>query len=123
LASTEALAAGLPVILSEVGGAREQVGEDGRRGFVVGNPLGDPEAMDWRSMGRAQFCSQANRSALVEAMSAVVADRDRWRDAREELRAEAVTRFSPDICLQRHAEVLARAAAGERLLSPVAGTL
>jgi glycosyltransferase involved in cell wall biosynthesis len=118
----EALFAGLPVVLSEVGGAREQVGENGRRGFVVGNPLGDPEAMDWVRMGRARFSSQVNRAALVEAMSAVVEDRDRWRDAREELQVESRTRFSTDICLQHHSEVLTRAAAGERLVSPVAGT-
>jgi glycosyltransferase involved in cell wall biosynthesis len=122
LASMEALYAGLPVVLSEVGGAREQVGENGRRGFVVGNPAGDAEGMDWRSIGRAQFSRQGNRAALVDAMSAVIANRERWRDAREGLRADAVMRFSADICLQRHAEVLTRAVAGERLSSPAAGT-
>jgi hypothetical protein len=50
-------------------------------------------------------------------MSAVVADRDHWRDAREALRVESAARFSADIWLQRHAEVLTRAAAGERVLS------
>jgi glycosyltransferase involved in cell wall biosynthesis len=119
LASMEALCAGLPVVISDVAGSREQMGENGRRGFVVDNPLGDADAMDWRSMGRARFSGQVNRAALVEAMSAIVADRDRWQDAREGLRAEAVTRFSADICLQRHAEVLTCAAAGERLFSPV----
>ncbi len=121
LASMEALFAGLPVVLSEVGGAREQVGENGRRGFVVANPLGDPEAMDWRSMARAKFRPQINRAALVDAMSAVVADRDRWRDARAELRAESAVRFSVETCLRRHAEVLTRAAQGESALSSVAG--
>jgi glycosyltransferase involved in cell wall biosynthesis len=110
LASMEALFAGLPVVLSEVGGAREQVGDDQRRGFVVGNPLGDPEAVDWPSMGSARFCSQINRAVLIEAMCAVVADRDHWREAREELKAESVSRFSIDACLQRYAEVLTRAA-------------
>jgi glycosyltransferase involved in cell wall biosynthesis len=117
LASMEALFAGLPVVLSEVGGASEQVGENGHRGFVVANPLGDPEATDWRRMWRARFRSQPNREALVDAMSAVIAERDRWRDAREELRIDATTRFSAEICLRRHAEVLIRAAAGRCLLS------
>jgi glycosyltransferase involved in cell wall biosynthesis len=111
LASMEALFAGLPVVISEVGGAREQVGEDGRRGFVVGNPLGDSEAVDRASMGRTRLWAQPNRAALVEAMCKIIGDRDRWRDAREGLRAEAASRFSIDVCVQRHAEVLTRAAA------------
>ncbi len=118
LASMEALFAGLPVVLSEVGGAREQVGEDRRRGFLVGNPLGDPEAVDWASMGRARFCSQTNRADLVKAMCAVVANRDHWRKAREELKAESVKRFSIDACLQRYADVLTGAAAGESRSDP-----
>jgi glycosyltransferase involved in cell wall biosynthesis len=119
LASTEALCAGLPVVLSEVGGAREQVGENGLRGFLVPNPAGDPDAIDWRTIGRARFCSQANRVALVEAMCAVVADRDSWREKREELRQDSVKRFSIDVCVQRHAEVLTCAAMGEPSLSPM----
>lgn len=117
LASMEALFAGLPVVMSEVGGAREQVGENGSRGFVVGNPLGDPEAVDWHSISRARFQRQVNHNALVEALCTVYADRDRWRKARDDLRAESTLRFSADVCLQRHAEVLRRAAARERLLS------
>jgi glycosyltransferase involved in cell wall biosynthesis len=111
MASMEAIFTGLPAILSEVGGAREQIGENGRRGFMVENPLGDPEATDWHSIKRVRFRSQVNRSALVEAMCAVIAERNRWRNARDELRADALGRFSVDLCVQRHAEVLTRAAA------------
>ena len=71
--------------------------------------------MDWRRIVRARFSSQVNRAALAEAMSAVVADRDRWRDARPELRIEAVTQFSAEICLQRHAAVLTRATASQSI--------
>jgi glycosyltransferase involved in cell wall biosynthesis len=120
LSSMEALFAGVPVVMSEVGGAREQVGEDGRRGYIVGNPLGDPEAMDWHRMSRARFRPQVNCAALVEAMSAVVRDRIHWRDVRGELRAESVMRFSADRCVQLHADVLLRAAARERVLLPAA---
>ncbi len=109
LASMEAIFTGLPAVLSEVGGAREQVGENGRRGLMVENPLGDPEAVDWRSIVRARFGPQVNRSALVKAMCAVIAERDHWRSMREELRTEAMGRFSVDLCVQRHAEVLTRA--------------
>jgi glycosyltransferase involved in cell wall biosynthesis len=115
LASMEALCAGLPVVLTEVGGAREQVGKNGHRGFVVGNPAGDSDAMDWRKFTRARFSSQVNRAALVAAMSAIVEDRDRWRSARAELRAESLARFSTDVCVRRHAEVLTRAAQGIEL--------
>jgi glycosyltransferase involved in cell wall biosynthesis len=110
LASMEALFAGLPVILSEVAGAREQIGENHRRGFVVGNPLGDPESMDWAAIAHARFSSQINRAALVEAMFAVIAERDHWQHSREDLKAESVNRFSIDVCLQRHAKVLTHTA-------------
>jgi glycosyltransferase involved in cell wall biosynthesis len=112
LASMEALFAGLPVVMSEVGGAREQIGENGHRGFVVGNPLGDPEAMDRRSMSRARFRPQVNQASLVEAMSVIVADGDRWKEKRGALQEESMKRFSAELCLQRHADVLTRAAAG-----------
>lgn len=111
LAAMEALCAGLPVVISEVAGAREQMGEDGRYGFVVGNPLGDPETMDWHSMGHERFRPQVNRTALVEAMRKLVADRDHWKDRREELQIEAWRQFSPQRWLERYAEVLTRAAA------------
>jgi glycosyltransferase involved in cell wall biosynthesis len=119
LASMEALSAGLPVVLSEVGGAREQVGENGKRGFVIGNPLGDPEAVDWPSIGRARFSDQVNRAALVKAMRAIVADSDRWRDARAELKAESISRFSVEVCVRRHADLLTRAAASEPPFRPI----
>jgi glycosyltransferase involved in cell wall biosynthesis len=77
--------------------------------------------MDLRRIARARFSSQVNRAALVEAMCAVVKDRDRWRAARDELAAESQARFSTDVCIHRHAEVLKRAAAGERVLSPIDG--
>ena len=48
---------------------------------------------------------------LVEAICAVIAERDRWRNAREELKAEAMDQFSVEFCVQLHAEVLTRAAA------------
>lgn len=109
----EALFAGLPVVMSDVGGAREQIGENKRRGFVVGNPLGDPEAIDWRQMSRARFRPQANRGDLVEAIRAVITDRNYWSGVRGELQAESIERFSADRCVKCHADVLARAVARE----------
>jgi hypothetical protein len=71
--------------------------------------------MDWRKFTRARFSSQVNRAALVAALSAIIEDRERWRSARAELRAESLARFSTDVCVRRHAEVLTRAAQGVEL--------
>jgi glycosyltransferase involved in cell wall biosynthesis len=112
LASMEALISGLPVVMSEVAGAREQLGDDGARGFIVPNPLGDPAAAAWRSMGNAFLQPQSNRAALAAAMSAIIQDRKRWAARRDELGAESIERFSSDTCLRRHAQVLLNVATG-----------
>lgn len=113
LASMEALATGTPVVMSDVGGAREQLGFDGTRGRLVGNPLGDAETVSWRSMGDVQFDAQGNRADVVAAMSAVVAERDRWAADRSRLRQESRKRFSADVCVRRHVSVLRAVAYGE----------
>jgi glycosyltransferase involved in cell wall biosynthesis len=107
LASMEALCAGLPVVVSDVGGAREQVGsiEQGR-GHLVPNPIGDPVRVNWETIREARFQRQANRGALVSAMSALVSERSEWRSARDRLIKESAERFDPEICLRRHAQVL-----------------
>jgi glycosyltransferase involved in cell wall biosynthesis len=109
LASMEALSAGLPVILSEVGGAREQVGTDGSRGFVIGNPLGSAESPSWESASLMRFKPQPNREELVAAMKSVIAQRDRWSAARRYLAEDSRQRFSAAICAKRHAEALLHA--------------
>ena len=113
LATMEALCAGLPVVASDVGGAREQIGDDGTRGILVPNPLGDPLAVNWRTLGNALYSTQANRPALVSAMSSVVSNRSHWSERRTSLRMESLARFSPDRALEGHARIL-RAAAMER---------
>jgi glycosyltransferase involved in cell wall biosynthesis len=107
LASMEALCAGLPVVVSDVGGAREQVGsiEQGR-GHLVPNPIGDPVRVNWETIREARFQRQANRGALVSAMSALVSERSEWRSARDRLIRESAERFDPEVCLRRHALVL-----------------
>ena len=115
LAPMEALFAGIPVVMSEVGGAVEIVGEDDKRGCVVPNPLGDPEKMDWEMMSRLRFAPQGNRRALVEAMSRVVVQGEHWRRIREDLRAESVVRFSAERCVAAHADLLKRTSSMKRL--------
>jgi glycosyltransferase involved in cell wall biosynthesis len=111
LAPMEALSAGLPVVLSDVGGAREQVGDAPARGYVVTNPLGDPLRVGWDSVAGARFRPQANCDELVSAMERLVANRDAYLSNRAELAAESASRFSAEACLARHTAVLSAAAA------------
>ncbi|MDD1518773.1 glycosyltransferase [Bradyrhizobium sp. WBAH42] len=106
LASMEALSAGLPAIVSDVGGAREQIGMDGSRGFVVANPVGDPERANWHRSCLMRFRPQKNKEELVSAMKSVLARRDHWSAVREQLSADSQSIFDPVICSRRHAEVL-----------------
>ena len=107
----EALSAGLPVVMSEVGGACEQVGEHGERGYVVPNPLGNPETVTWERAGAERFRLQANRDALSAAMIAVVDGHDRWAAQRDVLASDSLQRFDAETCA-RHAAVLKHVAAG-----------
>jgi glycosyltransferase involved in cell wall biosynthesis len=122
LASMEALFAGLPVVLSDVGGAREQVGGDPARGYVVANPLGNPLAVNWESVGAVRYSTQVNRDELVAKMDRVIADREHYLAARYELAAESAHRFRADKCLDLHAAVLSAAASGEELPPTTVGT-
>ena len=117
LVSMEALCMGVPVVLSEAGTAREQIGDDPRRGYLVANPLGDPLRVNWESMGAARYQPQVNRDEFAAAMEHLVADRGDYLRGREQLAAESAIRFSADVCLARHAAVLLAAAAGADLPS------
>jgi glycosyltransferase involved in cell wall biosynthesis len=112
LASMEALFAGLPVVLSEVGGAREQIGKAPDRGYLVANPLGDPLAVNWESLAVAKFRPQTNRASLVAAMDNLVVRREYYLDNRDHLAEESAVRFSADTCLAKHAAVLTAVASG-----------
>ena len=115
LAPMEALFAGLPVVLSDVGGAREQVGGNPARGFLVANPLGDPLRVDWESMRTARYRAQANRDDLVAAMRRLVDGRQGYLANRAQLAAESAARFNGTACVARHAAVLHAAASGADL--------
>ena len=106
LASMEALFSGLPVVISDVGGAREQMGHDPARGYLVTNPLGDSLMVDWESMRTARYRTQANRNELVTAMRRLVDNRQDYLEHRALLAAESAARFSADTCMARHATLL-----------------
>jgi glycosyltransferase involved in cell wall biosynthesis len=107
LASMEAIKAGLPVVLSDVGGAREQLTAVGMRGHLIANPGGAPESVDWSTISELRFRPQGNKDELVAAMSKILLDRERWAKDRDRLRRLAAPLFSADDCLRRHASVLA----------------
>jgi glycosyltransferase involved in cell wall biosynthesis len=115
LASMEALFAGLPVVLSEVGGAREQIDGSTARGYLVANPLGDPLRVDWEGVGMARYRPQVNRDEFVAAMKRLIADRDDYLANREALATESAARFSAEACLVQHAAVLRAVATGSDL--------
>ena len=115
LASMEALFAGLPVVISDVGGAREQMGSDPAHGHLVGNPVGDALRVDWESMRMARYRRQANRDELVTAMRQLVEHRQHYLHDRAGLAAESAARFSADTCLARHAAALRAVATGADL--------
>jgi glycosyltransferase involved in cell wall biosynthesis len=111
LSSMEALYAGVPVVLTEVGGAREQI-DDGRAGYLVPNPLGDPLAISWDAVGRHAYHGQRNHDELVAAMRRMIGERERWAARREELSASAAERFHADRALTLHADAVRHASAG-----------
>lgn len=116
LASMEALCAGVPVVISEVGGAREQLGDDARRGLLVRNPSGGPpDQMSWASLSAVKYAEQPNRHELVRAMDRMVAEGPARDGRRAELAEESQLRFSAGACLDHHARVLRAAAAGRPL--------
>ena len=114
LSTMEALASGLPTIVSDVSGVRETLAGT-EHGKLVGNPGGAPEGVDWEVIGRRRFGGQHNREELVAAMSAVVDDQARWRAERRKLREASAALFPLDRNVARHAAVLRAVAAGDPL--------
>lgn len=112
LAATEALWMGRPVILSHCGGAREQTGEDGRLGYLVPNPGGDPATLALQQVQHPSAeVTSVNRSAMQRAVRAFIAHRAHWADRSDEIAREARARWSSERMAMEYASVL-RAAAG-----------
>lgn len=109
LASMEALGMGVPSLLSDVGGAREQLRGGPARGTLISNPMGDPLLVGWESMARSRYTRQANHDELIQALLDFVDGATPWA-SRAEIASDARKRFSADACLSSHAEVVRRVA-------------
>ncbi|MPZ93369.1 MAG: glycosyltransferase [Propionibacteriales bacterium] len=111
MASMEALALGVPVILSDAGGAADQVG-GGARGILVPAPTGE-DVVTVRGVRRYTYRpEQANTAELTRAIMRMTADRDWWAARRAELRGQAADVF--DERRQLRATAAAYTAALER---------
>jgi glycosyltransferase involved in cell wall biosynthesis len=104
LTPMEALHYGVPVVLSNTGAAPEQIG-DGWGGYLVGNPAGDPRANP-DTVRPYLYGDQPNSAELVTAMSQLVDEQEHWRARRQTIAEHARVRFSSDVCLAKHAQVL-----------------
>ncbi len=105
LASMEALGLGVPVLLSDVGGAREQLSGSLSKGLLIGNPLGDPLRVDWRTSYNARFRPQSNRAQLIGALTAFTKGEVELA-SRSEIREHSLEHFCDDVCLKAHAEIV-----------------
>ena len=112
VAATEAAAAGLPLILSDMGGAVELVGRDAARSVLIANPSGDAAAVNDRRVraARRRTRRQGNAAELEGAVLAVAARVriDRADGAEVELSPETTDGVA--LMARLHADVLRRAA-------------
>jgi glycosyltransferase involved in cell wall biosynthesis len=107
VAATEAVAAGLPLLISEVGGASELV-DQGRRGLLFDNPAAAPQRLDYRSIQRARRSvdRQPNRLGLQHAVLSVAESIDDWRARRAMLSTAARESLAASRMIQSHARVI-----------------
>jgi glycosyltransferase involved in cell wall biosynthesis len=96
LAASEAAWNGLPLVLSDCGSARQLVGEQGERGIIVPNPLGDPLEVTWeRLKAPSPATLAANQAALSEALIDLLATRPGWAAPRDDIVRHARSELGP----------------------------
>lgn len=108
VAATEAWAAGLPLVLSDVGGARELVARDPARSVLVPNPCCDAVTDARVERARRRAHRQRNAAALAKAVHTIAA-RARTMPGVRSVPAEDVG--SVEEMVEQHAEILRTAAA------------
>lgn len=127
VAATEAVCAGLPLVISDVGGATELVGTQGQRGHVFANPASRPDAMNHIHIrtARRHVRQQGNQDEMKGAVHAVADALDGWRARRAGLAEEARSWLSSLSMVRSHADLLKKVAFGEdaRQSQPQRGSL
>lgn len=113
VAATEAAAFGHPLLLADVGGARELVARDPGRSVLIPNATGEASLVSDRRVRTARRRSrrQANRAALQRAVSVITATvvAERSTPAGSDPRSH-VDRATVSTMLAHHAEVIRNAA-------------
>jgi hypothetical protein len=84
-------------------------------GYLVSNPAGDADLVDWNVISDLRFVPQHNAADFARAMRQMVDHRDEWRARRSEIRVRARAAFPAEVCLSRHAALLRAAALGQEL--------
>jgi glycosyltransferase involved in cell wall biosynthesis len=112
VAATEASVTGLPLIMSDVGGAVELVGSRAERGRVFGNPAASAEGLSLAHIRRARrrVTNQTNRLQLKEAVLEISREINDWRARRIELSRQARSWLSSDVMVDAHARLLGQVA-------------
>ncbi|MGV8911584.1 MAG: glycosyltransferase [Rhodoglobus sp.] len=116
VAASEAVMAGIPLVISDVGGARELVGETATRGVICHNPGSEPSTITRAQIRSARTRSvQSNRDELATALHDICQNITQWRLRRERLAGDAAQWLSADTMVAAHARLLhgVRAAADE----------
>ena len=112
VAASEALWVGIPVVLTECGGARALVGPDGARGIVVPSPLGDPLAASPEVLAHPPVAAvEAATEALAEALARIGAERAAWAARATAIRAHARSALSPERLADDYVRVFREAVA------------
>ncbi|MSR22097.1 MAG: glycosyltransferase [Gemmatimonadetes bacterium] len=116
VAATEALAAGLPLVLSDCGGSRELVGSGDERGRLVPNPTGDPLAVSPEVLANPDPAALArNREELVRGLLEMAKVGPGSDGPRAERRAHARGALSLAEMVRAYARVLGGVALGMRV--------
>lgn len=113
IALTEAAAAGVPVLTSDVGGASEIVGPNNERGYRFANPAGDPRSVSLAIIraARRRVRHQRNATELTSVLVELCDQIDSWRHRRAELANRARSTLGLDQMVSAHADVLMQVAA------------
>lgn len=114
VAVTEATMAGLPIVMSEVGGAAELIGSKGERGHLIPNPAGSPINMNLALIRRARrrVVDQRNRDELFRAIVETHDGMSDWRQRRLALATAARRWLGVTAMVDTHASLLKQVSVG-----------